>query len=114
MSDYQSNGGVSAETIQGAADRVTGAIDQGAETAADKVLDAADKASVIIANAADRAQDAYGRMAGGARVAADTIDPFVQERPYLAIAVATGIGVVAGLLLAGRGPKIIYVDGYRD
>jgi ElaB/YqjD/DUF883 family membrane-anchored ribosome-binding protein len=110
MSDYQTG----AEAIQDAADKVTGAIDDTAETAADKVLDAADKASAFVAEAGARAQEAYRSAAGRAQDVADTIDPFVQERPYLAVAIAAGIGLVVGLLLAGNGPKIIYVDGYRD
>ena len=99
MSDYQTG----ADTIQDAADKAT-----------ETVLDAADKATAFVASAGARTQDAYSRAAERAQDVADTIDPFVQQRPYLAVAIAAGIGLVVGLLLAGNGPKIVYVDGYRD
>jgi ElaB/YqjD/DUF883 family membrane-anchored ribosome-binding protein len=101
-------------TIQSASDRVQDAIDEGAGTAAEKVSDLADRASALVSRVGERAQDAYSRTAERAQEAVDIIDPFVQERPYAALAIAAGIGVVVGLLMAGRGPKIIYVDGYRD
>ena len=101
-------------TIQSASDRVQDAIDEGAGTAAEKVSDLADRASALVSRVGERAQDAYSRTAERAQEAVDIIDPFVQERPYAALAIAAGIGVVVGLLMVGRGPKIIYVDAYRD
>jgi len=98
-------------TIQSAAGKVQDAIDEGAETASDKVSEIADRASEFVSKAGERVQDVYSRAAEQAQGVADTIDPFVQERPYAALAIAAGIGVVVGLLMAGRGPKIIYVDG---
>ncbi len=75
----------------------------------DKLVDLADRASAVVSKAGDRAQDAYSRAAARAQDVADTIDPFVQERPYAALVIAAGIGVLVGLLMAWRGPKTIYV-----
>jgi ElaB/YqjD/DUF883 family membrane-anchored ribosome-binding protein len=109
---YSASNGASGK-IQDASDKTQDAIDKSAAAAVEKVSDLADRASTLVAEVGVRAQDAYSRAADRAQDAADIIDPFVQERPYAALAIAAGIGVVAGLLLAGRGPKVIYVDGAR-
>lgn len=49
--------------------------------------------------------DAYGRVSD---VAAE-IDPFIREKPYLAVAFGIAAGLLAGLLIAGRRPKVVYV-----
>jgi ElaB/YqjD/DUF883 family membrane-anchored ribosome-binding protein len=111
MSNFQTGG--ASRTIQDASDKLQDAIDESAVEAVNKVSDLADRASELVSKVGERAQDAYSRTAERARDAADIIDPFVQERPYVALVIAAGIGVVVGLLMAGRGPKIIYVDGHR-
>jgi ElaB/YqjD/DUF883 family membrane-anchored ribosome-binding protein len=100
------------ETIQDASDNVQNAIDESAAAAVGKVSALADQASELVAKAGEHAQKVYSQAAGRAQDAADIIDPFVQERPYAALAIAAGIGLVVGLLMGGRRPKIIYVDGY--
>ena len=69
------------------------------------VAQAADQAKA----AASKVGDAYGRATGAAQDVADTVDPFVRERPYAALAIAAASGLLLGLLFAGRGPKVIYV-----
>src|SRR5664279_3091073 len=106
MSDYQTDG--ASRTLRDASDKVQDAIDESAVETVNKVSDLADRASELVSKVSERPQDAYSRTAERAQGVADTIDPFVQERPYAALAIAAGIGVVVGLLMAGRGPKIIY------
>lgn len=33
----------------------------------------------------------------------------IENRPFVAVTVAAAMGLLAGLLIAGRGPKIVYV-----
>lgn len=84
--------------IEGIADKVS-----------EHVAAAGDQASAAVEKVADGASSAYERAASGAHKAADTIEPLVQERPYAALGIAAGIGIVLGLLIAGRGPKVVYV-----
>lgn len=66
----------------------------------------------VLAGVADRAKaaasglsDAYDRVSYTARGVARR----VEEQPYLAVAVGMAVGLLAGLLMASRGPKVIYV-----
>ncbi|HLI66758.1 MAG TPA: hypothetical protein VKU90_10375 [Caulobacteraceae bacterium] len=59
-------------------------------------------------NATQRARRAYTRTVSGVRAAAHTVDPFVKERPYLALGLSLAAGVLLGVLWLGR-PKVVYV-----
>ena len=72
------------------------------EQAADSVTDAAAKAQA-------KAKDLYNQASVRVRDVAGKVDPVVKEKPYASLGVALGLGVVAGLLMAGRGPKVIEV-----
>ena len=89
--------------------RAQDAVAEAADKVADKVVEASVRANVIADTIGERATDAYGKAVLTARQLDATIEPFVQERPYAALGIAAGLGIVAGLLLAGRGPKVIYV-----
>ncbi|HEY3799482.1 MAG TPA: hypothetical protein VGL58_14110 [Caulobacteraceae bacterium] len=65
----------------------------------------AGEARGAIENAADRASDTYET----ARDLADSVDPFVRDRPYLSLAIAGLAGLVIGGLMAPTRPKVIYV-----
>jgi ElaB/YqjD/DUF883 family membrane-anchored ribosome-binding protein len=80
-----------------------------ADRVADRVTEVGDQASAAVEKLAGRASGAYDRAAGGAQKVGDAIEPFVQERPYAALGIAAGVGMVLGLLLAVRGPKVVYV-----
>jgi uncharacterized protein YjbJ (UPF0337 family) len=56
-------------------------------------------------SAATKASDVYGQVSGSAR----DIVRNIEEKPLLAVVMATAAGLLAGLLLGGRGPKVIYV-----
>ena len=55
--------------------------------------------------AASTAGNAYGSVSDAARDLARTI----REKPRLSVLVAGAAGLLFGLLVAGRGPKIVYV-----
>jgi len=92
-----------ANEVKGGARRAAGKV----QARIDKI---ADKISEGVARAGDTTRGAVERTAIGAQRVAGRVDPFVSERPYSAVGIALGAGVVLGLLLAGRGPKIIYVN----
>jgi len=70
---------------------------------------ATDRARAALESATDQVSDAYSRASDKAKDIADTVDPFVQEKPYLSLGLAVLGGFILGLLLAGRGPRTIYV-----
>ncbi|WP_176695939.1 DUF883 family protein [Phenylobacterium immobile] len=78
-----------------------------------KVQKTADKAasqlSDRVSQATERTVEAYDVAAKKAKQVAETVDPFVRERPYAAIGAVLGVGVVIGMLLAARSPKVIYI-----
>ena len=84
-----------------------------AQNLRDAVNDAIGKAADSVATAAvrigDQAKDAYGNATERVQYAADTVDPLVKEKPYAAVAIAAVAGIVLGLLMSSRGPKVIYV-----
>ena len=45
---------------------------------------------------------------------ADTVDPFVKEKPYLSLALAAVAGFILGALLSGGGAKVIYIRPARE
>ncbi len=91
--------------LRGAGRQAGGYIQEAAETVQEALGDVADRARA----AAARASQAYDRVSNAAQSIADRVDPFVEERPYLAVGLAAALGLLVGVLIAGRGPKIIYV-----
>lgn len=75
----------------------------------DKAADVGQQVSAAAATATDRAMDAYAGAVERFDRVADRVDPFVREKPYAALGLAAAAGLLAGLLLAGRGPKVIYL-----
>lgn len=86
---------------RGGARRVEGHVQEAAGSVQDALGDVADQARVAVA----KASDAYGRVSGAAR----DIGQRVENQPYAAVGVAAAIGLLVGLLIAGRGPKVVYV-----
>jgi uncharacterized protein YjbJ (UPF0337 family) len=64
-----------------------------------------EEATAHVKSAAATATKVYGNATEFAREVGRTI----EDRSYLAVATAAAIGLLVGLLIAGRGPKIIYV-----
>jgi ElaB/YqjD/DUF883 family membrane-anchored ribosome-binding protein len=61
-----------------------------------------------LGDASKSARLAYKRTVSGLRVAAHTVDPFVKERPYLALGLGFAAGILLGVLWLGR-PKVVYI-----
>ncbi len=80
-----------ASKVQAGIDRVAGRISEG------------------VSKAADCTVAVYDRTATRARKAVETVQPMVRERPFAAAGVALGLGVVIGMLMAARSPKVIYI-----
>ncbi len=95
--------------IHGEAGKAQAAVGDIADKAATLVSKAGDQASAAVARLGDRASEVFDRASASAQKVGDTVEPFVKERPYAALAIAAGAGLVLGLLMAGRGPKVIYV-----
>lgn len=70
---------------------------------------AADQAKEALA----KAKEAYARVSGAAQDAVDKVDPFVREQPFTALCLAAAAGLLVGLLMAGRGSKIVYLKPMR-
>lgn len=98
--EMQAKGG--AKQIEGRTQEAVGSAQQAIGQVADQARDA-------VSRVADQAKDAYGRVSDQAQAVRDTVDPFVKEQPYAALAIAAAAGLLVGLLFAGRGPKVVYV-----
>jgi ElaB/YqjD/DUF883 family membrane-anchored ribosome-binding protein len=94
---------------QESAGKVQDAIGQAADSATAAVNRLSEQAAAAVNTLSEHARDAYSKASGRAQKMADTVDPFVKDQPYTALGVAAGIGLVLGLLAAGRGPRVIYV-----
>ena len=94
---------------RGAAKQVEGNAQAAAGKAQEALNDAAEKIGALIAKLRDQANDIYGQAQERAHKVADQVDPYVHEKPYQAAGVALAVGLLAGLLIAGRGPKVIVV-----
>jgi len=86
---------------EGARLQVGGRLQEAAGTVQETLGQAAHKAKA----AASKAGQAYGRVAD---VVAE-VDPFVRDRPYLTMALTVAAGLLIGLLIAGRGSKVVYL-----
>ena len=86
---------------EGAGLQVGGRIQEAAGSVQETLGQAAHKARA----AASKAGQAYGRVAD----VVGEVDPFVRDRPYLTMALAVAAGLLIGLLISGRAPKVVYL-----
>ena len=98
--DLQGNG--ASTQLEGQAQKVIGGVQDG-------VTQAAEGAKAAVFKAGEQARDFYGQAQQRVQGVTETIDPFVKEQPYAALGIAVAGGFVLGLLLAGRGPRVVYV-----
>lgn len=96
-------------TAKGAAKQVQGETQAAAGKAQEALSDAIEKITALVAKLKDQAGELYSQAQERAHKVADQVDPVVREKPYQAAGVALTLGLLAGLLIAGRGPKIIVV-----
>ena len=73
----------------------------------------ADQLSGTVAKAGERTRSAYELTAQQVQKVAKQVRPVATERPYAVAGLALAVGVVIGMLLNSRGPKIIYVKPPR-
>lgn len=104
--DALDNPGMAAK---GAAKQVEGNAQAATGKAQEALNDAAEKIGALIAKLRDQANELYSQAQDRAHKVADQVDPYVHEKPYQAAGVALAVGLLAGLLIAGRGPKVIVV-----
>jgi ElaB/YqjD/DUF883 family membrane-anchored ribosome-binding protein len=77
--------------------------------AGERIAKAADSARDVIADATAHAAATYEEIRDRARQAADTVGPFVKDRPYASLAIAGVVGLIFGALFFSRGARVIYV-----
>jgi ElaB/YqjD/DUF883 family membrane-anchored ribosome-binding protein len=94
---------------KGEALHLEGKIQEAIGAAEESLGKLADQATAALTRLADQARDVYEDLGLRARRVNDTVEPFVGEKPYTALAMAAAAGVVIGLLMAGGRPKTIYV-----
>jgi ElaB/YqjD/DUF883 family membrane-anchored ribosome-binding protein len=79
-------------------------------TAQRRIGEAADHVSEAASKVSAQAKDLYGEVTGRARKIAETVDPYVKDKPYATMGLVAVAGLLFGLLVAGHGPKVIYVE----
>jgi ElaB/YqjD/DUF883 family membrane-anchored ribosome-binding protein len=99
--------------LRGEARQFEGSAEEAFGVAKEKIIRTARKAKGAMADAADQASDAYESLRIQAQSVADTVDPFVKEKPYAALGVAALFGFIVGALFFAGGPKVIYVRPSR-
>jgi ElaB/YqjD/DUF883 family membrane-anchored ribosome-binding protein len=99
--------------LRGEARQFEGTAEEAIGSAKERLVQTAKKARAAVGDVADQASDAYENLRIQAQSVADTVDPFVKERPYVALAVAALIGMIVGALMFAGGPKVIYVRPAR-
>lgn len=104
--DALDNPGMAAK---GAAKQVEGNAQAATGKAQEALNDAIEKVTALVAKLKDQVNDLYGQANDRAHKVAERVDPYVHENPYQAAGVALAVGLLAGLLIAGRGPKVIVV-----
>ncbi len=70
--------------------------------AGDKVADLRARMQARMAQAQDELAHLQTAAVGQAREAAKATDHFVHERPWTAVGIAAGVGLIAGLLIGRR------------
>lgn len=75
---------------------------QAAQASGDKAAELRSRAQSAIASAKVRLGDAEQRVVDQAKSAARSTDSWVHEHPWMAVGIAAGLGVLAGLVINRR------------
>jgi ElaB/YqjD/DUF883 family membrane-anchored ribosome-binding protein len=111
VSDYVSNGGkVTLDRLREGRKYSLDAAHDAISEAAERLMDASERASLIARQFSDRAAQAYGQARVTAREVDSNLQPFIKERPYVALALAVGVGFLLARTFMSGGPKVIYVE----
>ena len=100
--------------MKGEARQFQGKVQDAMGTAKDAMSSAADQAAALFARAGDQARDMYGVARSRAQEVADSVDPFVREKPYTALAIGLAAGVILGGLFLNNASRVIYLKPTRD
>jgi ElaB/YqjD/DUF883 family membrane-anchored ribosome-binding protein len=97
---------MSADSPNGATESLDDVVGRAKRT----INDATDRVADSLSKAADQLAANYDAIrVRTQRRLSETVDPFVEEKPYAALGLALVAGIVLGVLIFGRGPKVIYV-----
>jgi ElaB/YqjD/DUF883 family membrane-anchored ribosome-binding protein len=99
--------------LRGELDQLDGRLDEALSEARERIADAAETMRIALGHATSRANAAYTGARDRARAVADTVDPFVHDRPYAALALAVVAGFIIGALCYG-GQRTVYVKPRDD
>lgn len=99
---------------EGEARQIVGGVEEAVGKAKETVTRTAKRAKAVVTEAADQVADTYETLRDKAQTVADTVDPFVKDKPYLSLALAAFAGFILGALLSGGGAKVIYIRPARE
>jgi ElaB/YqjD/DUF883 family membrane-anchored ribosome-binding protein len=83
------------------------AADDLGQQASGMAKEAADALQDRYAKVADRLQDGLHRTTDGVQGLYSELDQLLQDRPYVALTAAVGVGLLLGMLLIGRRPIVV-------
>jgi ElaB/YqjD/DUF883 family membrane-anchored ribosome-binding protein len=101
-------------SVKGRVREAGGEARRAAGKAQDAFQDVADRLSDHASRLSSQAREAAERARVQARKMADNVDPFVHERPYVAIGAGVAVGLLVGLLLAAGRSNVVYVKSPND
>ncbi|MDB5480744.1 MAG: hypothetical protein JWO83_1797 [Caulobacteraceae bacterium] len=105
---------MSTNSIDYEADHLARKVSDTAQTAGSsaqrKIGEAANQISDAAMRASSQAKDLYSEVSGKARRVVQQVDPYVKGKPYATMGMVAVAGLLLGLLMAGHGPKVIYVE----
>jgi ElaB/YqjD/DUF883 family membrane-anchored ribosome-binding protein len=99
--------------FSGEARQLEGSAEDAVGKAKEVIGKTAKKAVEAVTSATDQATDTYQSLRKHAESVAETVDPFVKEQPYIAVALAMVAGLILGALIGGGGAKVIYIKPSR-
>ena len=94
---------------RGAVNQLKGGARKAVGKAQTKLDGFAEQVADRVTKVGEQTRAVYDRTSRQAREVAQRVEPIVHERPYSSLGVALATGVILGLLLNSRGPKVIYV-----
>ncbi|HEX3918418.1 MAG TPA: CsbD family protein [Caulobacteraceae bacterium] len=99
--------------LAGDVTQAQGRVQEVVGVAKDALVKSALEARDFVTDTAHQATDAVSDIRDSARGVIDTVNPFVRDKPYAALALAALVGLIAGALLFGGGAKVIYIKPAR-
>jgi uncharacterized protein YjbJ (UPF0337 family) len=93
--------------------QVEGKLQEAVGVAKDAIVKSAQEARDFVTDTANQASDAVSDLRDNAQGVIDTVNPFVREKPYAAMALAAVFGFIAGAIFFGGGAKVIYIKPAR-